>query len=55
MFDLTDLTGQKITSVPISNLSTVEIDVSDIASGLYLWKGRIGNVSVKTGKISIQK
>ena len=54
-FDLISMMGQKIMSVPVTNLSTVEIDVSNIADGLYLWKGRAGKVPIQTGKVSIQR
>jgi hypothetical protein len=55
IFDLTDMMGQKIVSVPVANLGTVEIDVSNMADGLYLWKGRNGTVPIQTGKVSIER
>ena len=54
-FDLTDMMGQKIVSVPVTNLSTIDIDVSNMADGLYLWKGRNGIVPIQAGKVSIQR
>ena len=50
-----DEMGQKIMSVPVANLCTVELDVSHIASGLYLWRGRNGKLIIHNGKVSINK
>ena len=54
-FELTDLMGQTFISQQVANMSTIEIDVSHVASSLYLWKGRSGNLVIQTGKVSVQK
>ena len=54
-FELTDLMGQPIISKPVTGMTTIEVNLSNIASGLYLWKGRNGNLVVQTGKVSVQK
>lgn len=54
VFDLTDAMGLKIISMPVANLSTMGINASSIASGLYLWKSRNDNALIQTGKVSIQ-
>jgi hypothetical protein len=55
MIELTDLMGQPIISRPVASMSTIELDISNIASGLYLWRGRNGSLIVQTGKVSVQK
>ena len=54
-FELTDLMGQPIISKPVTGMTTIELDISNIASGLYLWRGRNGSLIVQTGKVSVQK
>jgi len=54
-FELTDMMGQTIIARQVSNMTTIELDVSNIASGLYLWRGRNGNIVIRNGKVSINK
>ena len=54
-FELTDMMGQKIISAPVASMTTIELDVSNIASSLYLWRGRSGRMIIQSGKISINR
>ena len=54
-FKLMDIAGQEIISKPITGMSTVELDVSHLADGLYIWEGLNGKLSIQSGKVSIQK